>query len=462
VKLTKKTGNPSKGQIKVSKNNWKAKAIDRRKENGRLRKRIKELSRSRDNWKRKYKGIKSGVASLSVKGDEKASRHQYNLWIIVLMIELYKYGGMSLRSCRHSLSCMLICMGLGAQLPSHTSIRNWLCKCGIHRVCQQGSSRGDYVIYLDESMSLGGQKILLVLGIARDRLRFDRSITHEDVEVLYIQANKEWKSKSIQEILRKIALRKNILYAVSDQGSNLTGAYKVLNYSHIQDCTHKLANYIKHLFSKDERLKSFRQLIGHLRQVWSSSRNKSQYMPPSMRTKLRFVNIFSSVNWANKMLDNWEDLATPIKDKLRFLKENQKFIQSLAEVELIFKTVCDVLKNKGFGLVQKQEILAIFEKLEVGAEGSLFMDKCRTYLERLTQQLESLGCQNLLCTSDIIESYFGKLKTKINANSRSGLTEFIFTAATFGASFSKQEVKQALESVLCKQLKSQMCNHKII
>ncbi|MFT5617288.1 MAG: hypothetical protein ACI85I_000504 [Arenicella sp.] len=53
----------------------------------------------------------------------------------------------------------------------------------------------------------------------------------------------------------------------------------------------------------------------------------------------------------------------------------------------------------------------------------------------------------------MIESYFGKFKTKINSNSRSGLTEFIFTMATFGKHFSVDETKNTLENIKCKQLR---------
>ena len=58
MKRTKITGNASNGQIKVTVNNWKDKAIARRKENEQLKKRIKELTTSRDGWKSKYKFLK--------------------------------------------------------------------------------------------------------------------------------------------------------------------------------------------------------------------------------------------------------------------------------------------------------------------------------------------------------------------------------------------------------------------
>lgn len=107
MKQKKITRNPPKRQDKDKPNIWKKKAVFRRGENERLRKRINELKISRENWKEKYQSQKSQkkrkVKAPFIEG-EKASQHQYSLSLIVLVIELYKYGGMSLRSCRHSIS----------------------------------------------------------------------------------------------------------------------------------------------------------------------------------------------------------------------------------------------------------------------------------------------------------------------------------------------------------------------
>ena len=73
-------------------------------------------------------------------------------------------------------------------------------------------------------------------------------------------------------------------------------------------------------------------------------------------------------------------------------------------------------------------------------------------MENLTEKSKQLEIEQLLCSSDIIESYFGKFKNKMNRNSRDGLTEFIFTIATFGKPFSKEEAKKALESIRSQNL----------
>lgn len=452
MKQTKKTGRLSKGQTKDTPNIWKEKAIIRRKENAKLVKRIKELIESRDLWKGKYKELKKGSKTADKLGSDKAFKHHYSTVVVTLIVELYKYGGMSLRSCRHSLCCMFLCLGLSSRIPSHSSIRNWLCKCGIHRVKTNEKESGDYVIYIDESITFGSEKMLLILGVPMEQIKEERALCHSDMSVLYVGAGNEWKGEDIEKEVQKIAASRQIKYVVSDEGRNLCKAYKLLNYIHIEDCTHILAKYLKRIYEKDTDFEAFRKLIGKLRQSWNLSKTKSQYMPPTMRGKMRFANIFPCVNWAKKMLVRWENLNEEVQGSLLFLKDNSDFIQSLIEVELIFKMVCDKLKNKGFGTLQKQEILDAFSKMEVKGKASIFMENCKDYLENLTAKNKILQQKQLLCSSDIIESYFGKFKAKVNPNNRSGLTEFIFTIATFGQPFSLQEVKLALENVKCKDL----------
>ena len=452
MKRTKNTRKSSKGQTKDKENKWKNKAIFRGKENAKLRKGIKEMATSRDGWKQKYMGLKKGVKSSNLFSGKRASKHHYSLEIVALVLQLYGYGNMSLRSCRHSLICMFLSLGLESKIPSHSSIRNWLCKSGHYRIKSTASLSGDYVIYVDESVMFGSEKMLLVLGVPLKNIRYDRAMVHSDMSVLYVGASQEWKGKDIESVLEKIGETKEIKYVVSDEGTNLRKAYKSLNYSHIEDCTHILANHLKRIYEKDVDFIAFRQLIGKLRHDWSLSKLKSRYMPPMMRGKMRFANIFPCVNWAKKMLKDWDKLSSEVQVSLDFLKQKRDFIQSLIEVEIIFKLVCSKLKNSGFGAAQKQEILGRLSEIKAGKRAAIFVENCKGYLDNLTKKREVLNQENLVCSSDIIESYFGKFKAKVNPNNRSGLTEFIFTIATFGKSFSVQETKKALESIQCKHL----------
>ncbi len=449
MQKTKKTGKVSEGQIKVIENTWKSKAIGRRKETERLKKRLEEVKQSRDRWKAKWKNRDKGRGPVPIISGEKASGHRYSLGLNVLVIALSRYGGMSLRNCRH---CLFVCLGLGGHPPSHSTLRAWLCKCGAYRIEKGQRKACRYVVFVDESISFGSEKILLILGVPIGEVSWGRCLSHGDMQVLYVGVSREWKPGHIEAELSRIGQHHTIEYVVSDQGDNLRKAYKSLGYSHIGDCTHILANVLKRIYDKDGLFGRFRELIGQLRQAWNLSKTKSQYMPPAMRGKMRFANIFPCADWAEKMLSGWDGPSEGARDRLVFLKQHQGFIETLVQIGQVFKTVCAILKNKGFGPAQKQEILEGLEQMEPGPGTAVFIQDCKDYLENLTEKTRQLGMGQLLCSSDIIESYFGKFKNKMNLNSRGGLTEFVFTIATFGKPFSKKEVKKALESIQGKDL----------
>jgi len=453
MKTTKKTRNPSQGRCECTSSDWKNKAISRRKEKEKLRKRVTELEASRDCWKKKYQeSRRTSIGNHAIAG-EKARLHQYSLAVVVLVLELYKYGGMSLRGCRHSVCCLLFSMGMTCRIPSHASIRNWICKCGKYRVESTAEVVGQYVVIVDESITFGSEKILLILGLDVAIAGRKGALGHEDMEVLFVGASQEWKAEQIAEQLQKATVGKDIKYAVSDKGTNLCKAYKSLNIMHIPDCTHVLANHLKRIYEKSQVFEDFRKLIGKLRQAWNMSKTKSQYTPPGMRAKMRFANIFPCVAWAERMLAQWDDLDQEVRDKVKLLKDNEAFFQGLAQAGGIFNAVCAKLKNEGFCGVHKQELLAQLEALGAQGEAAIFLQNCKDYLDELSVKNDALGQERLLCSSDIIESYFGKFKAKMNTNRCSGLTEFIFTLAIFGKSFSIQEAKQALETIQCKELK---------
>jgi hypothetical protein len=453
VKRQKKDRNLPIGQDKNSDNKWKAKAIERGKEIQTQKKRISELIASRDKWKSKSKSVCSVDIVLSVSSGQKAKGHHYSLVFVLLMLEFQRYGSMSLRSSRHCIGCMLITMGISVRIPSHSSIRNWLCKHGYNRIVEVAKKVGNYVVYVDESISFGSEKILLILGLQEVNIPTQRAINQSDVEVLFVGISQEWKSTTISVELEKIAQQKQIMYVVSDEGTNLKKAYLSAKNIHIEDCTHIFANHLKKLYNKDPDFESFRKLIGKLRQNWNLSKENSQYMPPSMRGKMRFANIFPCVDWADSCLKKWDNFNSKQQESLSFLKEHFLFIEQLVSIGKIFKYVCGELKTIGFGLAQRQKIEVELARFKTGENTLIFIENIKSYLKNLTDKSQLLGQSHLLCSSDIIESYFGKFKAKINPNSRSGLTEFLFTIANFSGNFSLTEVKTALENIKIKDLK---------
>lgn len=452
MKRQKSKENTSKRLSKNTEYSWKTKATERAKTINQQKKRITELEHSRDLWKTKYKS-KDSIADSFDFGTKKAKHHQYSLLVILWVIQMQNYGVMSLRGCRHCVSSLYLVLNLSGRVPSHGSIRNWLCKQGIYRLQESSKCNKKRVLYVDESIILGGEKILLILGISSDKIPSDGSVSHQDIEVLHVSSEKEWKAETIVPILIKIGGMGGISYIVSDQGCNLMKAYKLSKCVHIEDCTHILANFLKKIYEKHSLFEAFRKLIGEVRKKWFLSKENSKYMPPSMRGKMRFANIFPCVEWAKRQLDNWINLEESTTKILVFLKENQGFIDELVEQSKIFKIVCSILKNNGFSKVQKESILKALLSQTKSENIKIFTENILEYLENLTQKAFYLGEKSILCSSDIIESFFGKFKQKINPNCPHKLTEFMFTIANFSGNFNEDEIQKALENVQIKDLK---------
>ena len=66
------------------------------------------------------------------------------------------------------------------------------------------------------------------------------------------------------------------------------------------------------------------------------------------------------------------------------------------------------------------------------------------YLEMLSQKVVA-GCNKIYCSSDVIESAFGKFKQKINPKSSQAMSEFVLTLASIGSAYNEEEIKNAME-----------------
>lgn len=453
---------------KITKKSWKIKAVERTKIIGIQNKRIKEIIESRDAWKEKYKVAKQAELALRNLCQGKTSKyHHYCNSFIALCVEMQSYGGMSLRCCRHCLSSLVLIFGFSFRIPSHVSIRNWACKAGYSRVYESVLAGADkeqeYVIWIDESILIGREKILLVLGMPLRQIAFTRAVNLQDVRVLSVEVGQRWLGEDIAVILADLSTKIKISYMVTDAGSNLSKAAKLGAYTQIQDCTHWIAGILEKLYVNDVTFKALMHLMGELRQKWYLS-NKASYLPPKQRIKLRFANIFPLVDWAEKMLLQWHFLPLDVQNACNWLPQNKAFIEELILLKNNCVAILCLLKTQGFNKAAQQRILAsLSANTNVkGKKEMYFCEAITAYLEKLASQLEGIATKTttILCCSDIIESAFGKFKQKIAKRNTLNMTEFMFTIANFGNHFTALELENALEKVSLQTLKNWKISNK--
>ena len=441
----------SKKTIKDKENPWKKKAISRAKTIKELNKKIQEVIASRDGWKNKCKQNEQN-ASIGHFDKEKAVRHQYPIQMVLLMVVWQTYGQMSLRSVRHCFAQLQIVFGLHCRVPSHSSIRNWLCKSGYYRVQQEQKSvftpDEKWALIIDESITIGSEKILLVLGLPLSKWEFTKSLSVEDVRVLTVETGKEWKGEAISQRLQDVGRTHNIAYVISDGGNNLKSALRLSSLVHVPDCSHVAANALARQYTEHAGYLSLTKAAGALRSKWYMSK-KVVYMPPVQRTKSRFQNIFPTIEWAMNIVKAWEKIPVEARAELMFVKDNEALVMEMSEQITVINSLLKILKVKGFTAKSKKQITSLINTLKT-PRGKCIRQEIATYLKTLSSLTAS--DKTLVCCSDIIESYFGKFKQKINPNSSHSMTEFLLTIANFAGAFNKQEIKEALEKITCKDL----------
>ena len=134
--------------FKKSDNSWNDKAKQKSKELKKLKKQLKEVSKSRDKWKTSASKIK-----------------EHNKW---LENELKKTNNFTVgnRPKKYSFITKIITMitkeslGFMCNVPSHTTILNWVHKIGYYELVKTKEKADDWIIILDESIQFGQEKLL--------------------------------------------------------------------------------------------------------------------------------------------------------------------------------------------------------------------------------------------------------------------------------------------------------------
>jgi len=344
-------------------------------------------------------------------------------------------------------------LNLELSFPSRNTIQNWEKKLGCYRIEKAGKKGEEWVLILDESISIGQQKILLILGVEKHNYIFDSSLSFEKVEVLYMGIGKSWKGEAIFNQISKIKERNfSIAYSVSDNGTNLIKGLKMSQLDRIEDCTHAIGNILKRQYNKKEEFLEFSKQCGILKRQVMNSKN-ALIMPPTQRVKGRFLNLQSLSDWAYKMLLLLEKgdaiLSDEQQEKLEWLKNYRTLILEIYEVCKTMNQLFKILKNKGLSNQSSQECKTILNNSKAA---NFFKTGVLAYLEK------NLGIltddKPVICCSDIIESYFGKYKNQLAKTGAQLITDSCLCIANFNEKFDEKEIKEAMEKIKIVDLKN--------
>ena len=320
-------------------------------------------------------------------------------------------------------------------------------------------SSKNYALVIDESITIGSQKLLLVLGIPSQHP--GHALRQEDIQVLGMFVAASWNSEDVKEKLELImkSVSHNADYIVSDGGHNLAKAASLAGIPRHQDIGHSFGTILESQYKKDQEFNDFVTLMGKAR-LQHHLTPMAYLLPPNQRSISRFLNCFDWVEWAKKMLGVFGGLSQKEQEAFAFVKDHEALINELDQVMNCFRVVEARIKNEGLSFATCLQCKSFIYKtllqstcrraMMVGTKMFLYLDEEKKFLKGKDD------VHNL--SSDIIESTFGIFKSRKSPNKLCGVTSFCLFIP-LNASLSTEELrkkfnfKEHLENVRLPEIK---------
>jgi len=361
-------------------------------------------------------------------------------------------GGVSFRAVSKVFIAMNMSLNLSLRIPTHATVLTWMKKQGIANFRENNFfEKEKWVLLIDESIQFGNKKLLVILAVEESKIKLGKALTYTDLVPLRIKSSESWKSNEIHEELLSCIDLKQISYIVSDNGNNLKGCYQLSNLIHIEDVGHKFSWFIKKVFEKQMDFESYTKHLSGLRGKLSLSKF-AHIIPPNQRIISRFMNLSPLFTWGckilklidNRMLNEFE------LEKVVFVLQYREFIMQTSQLLEVLNSIQKTLKIKQFSKETVKECLEKLDKINDG-NGKKIAEMIKIYFEGTFQKMPETPL--ILCSSDIIESCFGKYKEVVKSNKSVGVTDLCLSISCLTSLGNFKQTQSALEGVKIKQIK---------
>lgn len=385
--------------------------------------------------------------------------HRYSIQIVLLCVFIYVKTSCGLRTVVEILKTFEeVLDGECGKAPSYTTVRNWMLKLGLSIYEDDKTRKEPYAVVMDESITVNRQKLLFTLGIPA--VHPGRPLAHSDVTVLDMRVADSHKKTDVQDAVDSAATKvgNRPEYGVSDGGHNLKGGLALAGVPHHLDVSHTLGNCMKSVYEKDDEFERLTKKLGKIRLQYHLT-DIAWLLPPNMRTIARFMNLSEWVEWGNRMLGALDGLEPKAKEAFSFLEDYRPLLEELSVDVNAIRHVETVCKTKGFCLETYREcsryiLLHVIgnannRRATVGLRMLDYLKKEATLLH-LTSEAQNIS-------SDIIESEFGILKSKMSPNKLYGFTSQILMLPLYPKTIDysvadEQDFKVRLANVKLKEI----------
>lgn len=401
--------------------------------NDKLMKENKDLKRER----KKTAATQKKTARLSAaveKSQKKVPGHSYSKLHADLAVKIRSNTSCGSRDVAKILGIINEEFGgiLDDDVPCANTIDNWENKCGLDAYAKGAACLGGapYSMIVDDSMMVGGQRLLLVL--LAHAAHAGKPLSHGDVVLGGMFVAKSFDSESVKTALLKTAEKvgRPPEYVVSDNASIMVKGARLAGYRHHSDITHTLGMFLERAYKKEP---DFCQYVKQMSDVYFKCNMLpvAYLLPPKQRTVARFINMDKWVVWSAGMLTVESRLPREQRELFSFVPRNASLIAELDKVMSCVRYVEKTCKHEGLSTETARKCEAKVDAVLMA--GNERMRGIGTAIKDfLRKETEWIGSAMHNCSSDIIESTFGIYKRKKSPNKMCGVTSLVLRLSLCG------------------------------
>jgi len=348
------------------------------------------------------------------------------------------------------------------QTATHTTILLWVKKIGYYLLTKPKEHAEDWMIIPDHSIQLGPDTLFVIFGIRESQIDFGRPLRYQDLEPLRVVAKSHWTGEGIRDCVGELQKELGqITYAVGDWGSDLKKGLRLAEIIHSHDVTHHIALFLKKLYSSNAEYQAVTQHLSRMRRQLCHTR-AAHIIPPKQRTKSRYHHLKPLSEYGRHILhslDQHPDEAgkdDPLQKHISWLRAHRTFFEELIEVHTLLCQIERHVKHQGVSPVTIGACCTLLAQAST-SKGRLFKEYILHYFQ--TVLALNTAFETILCTSDILESAFGKYKNYVSDNPMAGITDLALCLAAFTCSLEQHEIQEALEQSTIADLKEWSLTH---
>jgi len=384
--------------------------------------------------------------------------YQYSLGQVILTLALILSANVALRAVAQVMKIMEPVFEGTIETPHWTTGRWWLLRLGYYMLCRPKDRATDWIWIIDHSNQIGQERCLLILGIRLQKLPpAGERLCLKDMEVIDLVPVVESDKQIVFDQLNAAAQKMDVPRAIiHDNGGDLAGGLALFREQHpttagIYDITHKAACLLKARLEKDPTWKAFCTQTGQTK-FQTQQTELAFLVPPSQRSKARFMNLGPLIKWAQVALATIERPPSEVlrhvaperlEEKLGWLREYRKPLRDWSEMQQMIDVTVDFVRCNGHYRGSAEDLRRSIMPLYVNTPAQALRDELVAFVEGESQKAQK--GERLPGSSEVLESAFGKFKEIEGNQSKGGFTALLLALPAILGGLTADTVRKALE-----------------